>query len=186
MEKPLLDLQVQKPVALKNLLDNAVADTQDSSILGIRGSKPIVHFGGTTVKKLSPPDIHSGSSSAAFSSVGKQPQHPARRDRDKGDVVYTNAGGDSGSVNTTEDGSSTASHMITGASNTIGSMAVAPTIPKVNFDDLCLQHVVGGGGFGQVSTSPVSILLLRIYVCDILLWPRCGRARGWAPLWRLR
>lgn len=24
-------------------------------------------------------------------------------------------------------------------------------VPKVNFDDLCLQHVVGGGGFGQVN-----------------------------------
>jgi len=145
MEKPLLDLQVQKPIAVKNFHDNSAADLQDSSVLGIRGSKPIVHFGGSTVKKISTPEIDSGSSSTAFNSAGKpQPQQHARRDRDRDKTDMVDAKADSSSVNTTEDGSSIAS-----------SMPAAPTIPKVNFDDLCLQHVVGGGGFGQVSKARV-------------------------------
>ena len=193
MEKPHVEVPVQKPVAMKNVHDIPIADAHDSYVLGLRGTKPIVHFGGCTVKKLPSPDSNVETTPTAFSTVGKQQQqqqqHPRRdRDRDKGDADAK--AGDSSSVNTTEDSASIVSHLTVAASDPTVSITAPPSIPRVNFDDLCLQHVVGGGGFGQVSLSQALVNVFRSdFLNNCLFNPscsRCGKAPGWAPLWQSR
>jgi len=130
------------PLVSPDVAKNSIPGGETAKVVGIKGSSPIVLLSGAARRPFPSSDSLDHFSSAV-TGPNNNPVHSPGPEA-LSDTV------------TSADSHSSADSSL---------RTVPPSIPRVRFDDLCLQHVVGGGSFGQVwqgtwMGTPVAIKMI--------------------------